>query len=129
MGFDRDELRALPEMCFPLSVATAKLLKEYGNFPNRPLYNLQTNQTRADHWQAQKKSIPGISWQDVRISEAGGRLSAAVFRFARNLIRDEHDAEDITQEVFLAAFNHLASYNAKRALFQTWLFTIRGTDA
>ena len=47
-----------------------------------------------------------------------------VFRFARNLIRDEHDAEDITQEVFLAAFNHLASYNAKRAAFPTWLFTI-----
>ena len=32
-----------------------------------------------------------------------------VFRFARNLIGDQHDAEDITQEVFLAAFNHLAS--------------------
>jgi RNA polymerase sigma-70 factor (ECF subfamily) len=47
-----------------------------------------------------------------------------VFRFARNLIGDEHDAEDITQEVFLAAFNHLASYRAVRASFQTWLFTI-----
>ncbi len=47
-----------------------------------------------------------------------------VFRFARNLIRDEHDAEDITQEVFLAAFNHLSSYDAKRASLQTWLFTI-----
>lgn len=47
-----------------------------------------------------------------------------VFRFARNLIRDEHEAEDITQEVFLAAFSHLASYNAKRASFQTWLFTV-----
>lgn len=47
-----------------------------------------------------------------------------VFRFARNLIGDEHDAEDITQEVFLSAFDHLASYNAKRASLQTWLFTI-----
>ncbi len=47
-----------------------------------------------------------------------------VFRFARNLIGDEHDAEDITQEVFLAAFDHLASYNANRASLQTWLFTI-----
>jgi RNA polymerase sigma-70 factor (ECF subfamily) len=47
-----------------------------------------------------------------------------VFRFARNLIGDEHDAEDITQEVFLAAFNHLATYNAKRASLLTWLFTI-----
>jgi RNA polymerase sigma-70 factor (ECF subfamily) len=47
-----------------------------------------------------------------------------VFGFARNLIGDEHDAEDITQEVFLAAFGHLASYNAKRASLLTWLFTI-----
>ncbi len=47
-----------------------------------------------------------------------------VFRFARNLIGDEHDAEDITQEVFLAAFDHLASYNAKRASLLTWLFTL-----
>ena len=47
-----------------------------------------------------------------------------IFRFARNLIRDEHDAEDITQEVFLAAFNHLAAYDAKRASLQTWLLTI-----
>lgn len=47
-----------------------------------------------------------------------------VFRFACNLIGDEHDAEDITQEVFLAAFDNLASYNAKRASLLTWLFTI-----
>ncbi|MCA9147665.1 MAG: sigma-70 family RNA polymerase sigma factor [Planctomycetales bacterium] len=52
------------------------------------------------------------------------RYQQPVFRFARNLIRDEHDAEDITQEVFLAAFNNLASFNAKRASLQTWLFTI-----
>lgn len=47
-----------------------------------------------------------------------------VFRFARNLIGDEHEAEDVTQEVFLAAFDNLESYNAQRAQLQTWLFTI-----
>jgi len=47
-----------------------------------------------------------------------------VFRFARNLIGDEHDAEDITQEVFLAAFDRLESYDAKRASLLTWLLTI-----
>ena len=47
-----------------------------------------------------------------------------IFRFARNLVGDEHDAEDITQEVFLAAFDHLGSYSAKRASLLTWLFTI-----
>ena len=52
------------------------------------------------------------------------RYQQPVFRFIRNLIGDEHEAEDITQEVFLAAFNNLASYNAKRAALLTWLFTI-----
>ena len=47
-----------------------------------------------------------------------------VFRFARNLIGDQHDAEDITQEVFLTAFDSLASYDANRASLLTWLFTI-----
>ena len=47
-----------------------------------------------------------------------------VFRFSRNLIGNGHDAEDITQEVFLAAFKNLASYDPKRAAMQTWLFTI-----
>ena len=47
-----------------------------------------------------------------------------VYRFARSLIGDEHDAEDITQEVFLAAFDHLASFDSARATLLTWLFTI-----
>ena len=47
----------------------------------------------------------------------------SVFRFARNLIGDEHDAEDITQEVFLAAFDHLESFNSRRASLLTWLLT------
>lgn len=46
-----------------------------------------------------------------------------VVRFARNLIGDEYDAEDIAQEVFLAAFDNLASYDSKRASLLTWLFT------
>lgn len=47
-----------------------------------------------------------------------------VLRFARNMIGNEHDAEDITQDVFLAAFDHLATYNSRQATLLTWLFTI-----
>lgn len=47
-----------------------------------------------------------------------------VFRFAHNMIGDMHDAEDLTQEVFLAAFDNLASYKSDRASLLTWLFTI-----
>ena len=47
-----------------------------------------------------------------------------IFRFVRNLIGDDHDAEDITQDVFLTAFNKLSSYNVQRSSLVTWLFTI-----
>ena len=47
-----------------------------------------------------------------------------VYRFARNLVSNEHDAEDIAQEVFLTAFDRLESYNATRAPLLTWLFII-----
>lgn len=47
-----------------------------------------------------------------------------VFRFARNVTGNSHDAEDITQEVFLAAFDHLAAFDSRRASLLTWLFAI-----
>lgn len=52
------------------------------------------------------------------------RFQQPVYRFARSLLGNDHDAEDMTQEVFLAAFDHLESYNAKKALFLTWLLVI-----
>jgi RNA polymerase sigma-70 factor (ECF subfamily) len=53
-----------------------------------------------------------------------GRHQQSVFRFAWNLIGDEHEAEDIAQEVFVTAFSHLESYDSQRAALQTWLLTI-----
>jgi RNA polymerase sigma-70 factor (ECF subfamily) len=41
-----------------------------------------------------------------------------------NLISDTHDAEDLAQEVFLAAYRHLASYDPRQGAFSTWLLTI-----
>jgi RNA polymerase sigma-70 factor, ECF subfamily len=52
------------------------------------------------------------------------RYQPVVWTFCRNLLRQPADAEDLTQEVFLAAFRKLASYDADRAAFSTWLLTI-----
>jgi RNA polymerase sigma-70 factor (ECF subfamily) len=47
-----------------------------------------------------------------------------VFQFARNMLRTIEDAEDLTQEVFVAAFQNLRKFDSTRAKFSTWLLTI-----
>jgi RNA polymerase sigma-70 factor (ECF subfamily) len=52
------------------------------------------------------------------------RHQQPIFRFAAKILGSWEAAEDVTQEVFLAAFANLATYDSSRALFSTWLFTI-----
>ncbi len=52
------------------------------------------------------------------------RHQQSIFRFASKLLGNWEAAEDVTQEVFLAAFVNLAGYDAGRAAFSTWIFTI-----
>jgi RNA polymerase sigma-70 factor (ECF subfamily) len=52
------------------------------------------------------------------------RHQQPVFRFAMGLLGSREEAEDVTQEAFLAAFASLSGYDSTRALFSTWLFTI-----
>lgn len=47
-----------------------------------------------------------------------------VFQFARNMLRSPEDAEDLTQDVFVAAYQNLATFDATRAKSSTWLLTI-----
>lgn len=48
----------------------------------------------------------------------------SVFGFVKGLVRNESDVEDLAQEVFVAAFKHLPTFDARRAKFSTWLLTI-----
>ncbi len=52
------------------------------------------------------------------------RHQQSVFRFASGLLGNREEAQDVTQEAFLAAFLNLSGYDASRAAFSTWLFTI-----
>lgn len=52
------------------------------------------------------------------------RYEKPVRRMIGNLINDRHICEDIAQEVFLAAYRKLDSFNSARSNFSTWLFTI-----
>src|SRR5207248_3365264 len=51
------------------------------------------------------------------------RHDQRVYRAARAIVRNEADAEDITQETYLHAFQHLSQFE-HRAKFSTWLLRI-----
>lgn len=52
------------------------------------------------------------------------RHQRRVFLFVRNIIRHIPDVEDLVQDVFAVAFQKLASFDAERSRFSTWLLTI-----
>ena len=52
------------------------------------------------------------------------RYQRPLLTLVRNLTPHDTDREAIAQEVFLAAFRCLASFDSKRSAFSTWLFTI-----
>ena len=52
------------------------------------------------------------------------RHQPAIYRFALGILGNREEAQDATQEAFLAAFANLSGFDASRAAFSTWLFTI-----
>ncbi len=52
------------------------------------------------------------------------RYRGPVIRMIKNIIDDHHICEDIAQDVFLAAYKKLPSFDPARSSFSTWLFTI-----
>ncbi len=51
------------------------------------------------------------------------RYQSRVFGFARRMLRSNEDAEDVTQEVFVRAFENMHRFDG-RASLSTWLFKI-----
>jgi RNA polymerase sigma-70 factor, ECF subfamily len=51
------------------------------------------------------------------------RYNERVYRAARAIVRDEHEAEDIMQQAYVNAFTHLRQFNGS-ARFSTWLTKI-----
>jgi RNA polymerase sigma-70 factor (ECF subfamily) len=52
------------------------------------------------------------------------RYQRPLWTMVRNLAPPHTDHEGVAQEVFLASFRGLASFDPKRSAFSTWLFTI-----
>lgn len=52
------------------------------------------------------------------------RYQQPIYRFVFSLAHDRHWAEDLTQEIFLTAFEKLNRFDSTKGGFSTWLFTI-----
>jgi RNA polymerase sigma-70 factor (ECF subfamily) len=61
---------------------------------------------------------------EVAFAELYGRTSSAVYATVVAVLRDYAQAEEVTQEVYLQAWQRAASYHADRAGVLTWLLTI-----
>jgi RNA polymerase sigma-70 factor, ECF subfamily len=57
------------------------------------------------------------------------RYAGAVTRMIRNVTDDRHTCEDLAQDVFLAAYARLRTFDPARSRFSTWLFTIARNKA
>src|SRR5512136_2368492 len=52
------------------------------------------------------------------------RWCESVYRLAYGIVRQEQDAEEVTQDVFVYALSRLASFDPTKSAFRTWLYTI-----
>jgi RNA polymerase sigma-70 factor (ECF subfamily) len=68
----------------------------------------------------------------LRRSQEGDRIAfgelvsvhqSYAFGLALRLLHDEHEAEDVVQDAFIRAWNHMGGFNPENK-FTTWLYTI-----
>ncbi len=52
------------------------------------------------------------------------RFSANVYGYARSIIRDEHEAEDVTQQVFAKLITAISKYEQRDVPFTAWILRI-----
>jgi RNA polymerase sigma-70 factor, ECF subfamily len=52
------------------------------------------------------------------------RYSSDVYRFVRSIVGDEHDAEDVTQTVFLKLMSVISKYRREKVPFAAWLIRV-----
>jgi RNA polymerase sigma factor (sigma-70 family) len=56
-------------------------------------------------------------------AELVSRFKPRIFNFVLRMVKNREEAEDLTQETFIKAFNSLATFNSDYA-FSTWLYKI-----
>lgn len=52
------------------------------------------------------------------------RYADDVFGYVRSIVRDHHDAEDVTQDVFAKLKGSIAKYEPRQVPFSAWIFRV-----
>ena len=65
-----------------------------------------------------------LDGQTALFRQLAGRYTGLVLRMVARLIPSPEEAEEVTQDTLLSAFQSLSRYDARRASFQTWLMRI-----
>lgn len=66
--------------------------------------------------------------EDKPFRELAERYLPMTYRFLARMMHDSHNAEDVTQEVFIKVWKHLSRFDVTKS-FKTWLFTIARRSA
>jgi RNA polymerase sigma-70 factor (ECF subfamily) len=77
----------------------------------------------------QPETIPALIERCLNGDQNGFALlyelcAPMIYRLCYSLLMNRQDAEDVVQEAFVYAFKNLRRYEAERASFKTWLYTI-----
>jgi RNA polymerase sigma-70 factor (ECF subfamily) len=81
----------------------------------------------------EKEARPGELARVIASAKAGDseairylylRYKDNVYGYARSIVRDEHDAEDVTQQVFARLMTAISSYQQRSVPFTAWLLRI-----
>jgi RNA polymerase sigma-70 factor (ECF subfamily) len=81
-----------------------------------------TRNRRTEEQPMSEPAPAGAEWQPPTWDEVVSQHSARVYRLAYRLTGNPHDAEDLTQEVFVRVFRSLSSYTP--GTFEGWLHRI-----
>ena len=65
-----------------------------------------------------------LDGQTALFRQLAGRYAGQVLRMVARLVPSPQEAEEVTQDTLLEAYQSLARYDAQKASFQTWLLRI-----
>ncbi len=81
-------------------------------------------QSRDEDYDLVRRALEG---EEAAYTRLRNKYWRQVHAMLQRMIRDKNDAEDLTQEAFIKAFNSLGSFNPEYA-FSTWLYKIASNN-